>query len=108
MCLVSALMNWLVEILKEESEMAVSMIDGHDDKITNYERIKNMSVEEMAGLIVDFHFVFQCKSYGLDPKTIYESMNEEDKKICEIKPEQSDYRRRCRYLLHYLLYFFLI
>ena len=28
--------------------MAVSMIDGHDDKITNYERIKNMSVEEMA------------------------------------------------------------
>ena len=47
---------------------------------TNYDRIKSMSVEEMAGLIVDFHFVFQCKSYGLDPKTIYENMNEEDKK----------------------------
>lgn len=47
---------------------------------TNYERIKSMSVEEMAGLIVDFHFVFQCKSYGLDPKTTYENMNEEDKK----------------------------
>lgn len=32
--------------------MAVSMIDGHDDKImTNYERIKNMSVEEMATIL---------------------------------------------------------
>ena len=47
---------------------------------TNYARIKSMSVEEMAGLIVDFHFVFQCKSYGLNPKTTYENMNEEDKK----------------------------
>jgi hypothetical protein len=47
---------------------------------TNYDRIKSMSVEEMAGLIVDFHFVFQCKSYGLDPKTTYENMSEEDKK----------------------------
>lgn len=32
--------------------MAVSMIDGHDDKMmTNYERIKNMSVEEMATIL---------------------------------------------------------
>lgn len=47
---------------------------------TNYDRIKSMSVEEIAGLIVDFQFVFQCKSYGLNPKTVYENMDEEDKK----------------------------
>lgn len=52
----------------------------YKDIVTNYDRIKSMSVEEMAELIVDFHFVFQCKSYGLDPKTTYENMNEEDKK----------------------------
>ena len=28
----------------------VSMVDGHIDKITNYDRIRNMSVEEMAEL----------------------------------------------------------
>ncbi len=50
------------------------------DNITNYERIKNMSVEEMADLIVQFHFVFHCKAYELNPKTVYENMNEEDKK----------------------------
>ncbi len=48
--------------------------------MTNYDRIKSMSVEEIAGMIVDFHFVFQCKSYGLNPKTVYENMDEEDKK----------------------------
>lgn len=48
--------------------------------MTNYYLIKQMSIEEMAGLIVDFHFVFQCKSYGLNPKTVYENMDEEDKK----------------------------
>lgn len=51
-----------------------------EKKMTNYDRIKSMSVEEMAGLIVDFQFVFQCKSYGLNPKTVYENMDEEDKK----------------------------
>lgn len=30
---------------------SVSMIDGHIDKMTNYERIKNMSIDEMAELI---------------------------------------------------------
>lgn len=35
----------------------VSLIDGHIDKMTNYERIKNMSVDEMA---VCFSKFSQC------------------------------------------------
>lgn len=63
-----------VEILKDIPQIITPV------KMTNYDRIKSMSVEEMAGLIVDFHFVFQCKSYGLNPKTVYENMSEADKK----------------------------
>ena len=48
--------------------------------MTNFDLIKQMSIEEMARLIVYFHFVFQCKSYGLNPKTVYENMDEDDKK----------------------------
>ena len=31
----------------------VSLIDGHIDKMTNYERIKNMSIDEMAVYLID-------------------------------------------------------
>ena len=31
----------------------VSMIDGHIDKMTNFERIKSMSVEQLAKLLID-------------------------------------------------------
>ena len=69
---------------KEKNEFPCSVcVRNYTDKyepMTNYDLIKSMSLEEVAGLIVDFHFVFQCKSYGLDPKTIYENMSEEDKK----------------------------
>ena len=36
---------------------SVSMIDGHIDKITNYERIRNMSVDEMAEYL---NGIFDC------------------------------------------------
>ena len=35
--------------------------------MTNYDRIKQMSVEEMAGLIVDFHF-FSVQILWIKPK----------------------------------------
>lgn len=31
---------------------SVSMIDGHIDKMTNYERIKQMSIDEMAYVLM--------------------------------------------------------
>ena len=34
--------------------MSVSLIDGHIDGITNYDRIRNMSVEEMAEFLRNF------------------------------------------------------
>ena len=38
----------------------VSMVDGHIDRpMTNYERIKNMSVEEMADY---FNEIFDCSN----------------------------------------------
>lgn len=36
---------------------SVSMIDGHIDKMTNYERIKSMSIDEMAECYMPF---FSC------------------------------------------------
>lgn len=33
---------------------SVSMIDGHIDKMTNYERIKSMSIDEMAECYMPF------------------------------------------------------
>lgn len=32
---------------------SVSMIDGHIDKMTNFERIKSMSIDEMAEFIYE-------------------------------------------------------
>ena len=39
----------VVVLCREVERMSsVSMIDGHMDKMTNYERIKSMSIDEMA------------------------------------------------------------
>ena len=37
----------------------VSLIDGHIDKITNYDRIRSMSIDEMAGY---FNEIFDCRN----------------------------------------------
>lgn len=45
----------------------VSLIDGHIDyerKQTNYERIRNMSVEEMADLLDSFRQCSNCRRNG--------------------------------------------
>ena len=42
----------------------VSMVNGHIDKLTNYDRIRNMSVEEMAQLLnrCDCDYPPYCKN----------------------------------------------
>ena len=47
----------------------VSMVDGHIDRpMTNYERIKNMSIDEMADYLIDCcncpNDMFLCGSKG--------------------------------------------
>lgn len=51
----------------------VSMVNGHIDRpMTNYERIKSMSIEEMAELLLD-----GCRGAECDdqPKNEYGSVN---------------------------------
>jgi len=38
----------------------VSLVDGHIDGMTNYDRIRNMSVEEMAEFLNDNYKCEQC------------------------------------------------
>lgn len=47
---------------------SVSLIDGHIDKPTNYERIKNMSIDEIADmLVVELIDLAPCKLYQALP-----------------------------------------
>jgi hypothetical protein len=39
----------------------VSLVDGHIDGMTNYDRIRNMSVEELAKFIPDWSYTKACK-----------------------------------------------
>jgi hypothetical protein len=39
---------------------SVSLINGHVDRPTNYERIKNMSFEEMANAIYQICYDVEC------------------------------------------------
>ena len=36
----------------------VSLVDGHIDGMTNYDRIRNMSVEEMSDFLMDWALRF--------------------------------------------------
>lgn len=40
---------------------SVSLVNGHIDKETNFDRIKKMSVEEMAEFIPDWSYTKACK-----------------------------------------------
>lgn len=49
------------------------------DNITNYERIKNMSVEEMAKWITGVRFVYECNAHGKDANLLLKSLDDKTK-----------------------------
>lgn len=46
---------------------------------TNYDRIKSMSVEEMAKWITDIKLLFECHAYGHDANDIISKLNDAEK-----------------------------
>ena len=71
----------------------VSLIDGHiDGKQTNYDRIRNMSVEEMAEFLLDTRYDYEYTDYvtGSDkrfPTYAYEKALAEEIKWLESEVE---------------------
>lgn len=52
---------------------------GGNHKITNYDRIKSMSVEEMARWIVGLKLVFECHALGGDAHEVLPKLNNSEK-----------------------------
>lgn len=57
--------------------------------MTNYDRIKQMSVEEMAELLVTLNYAIECRHYNLDAREVYKNLTEEEKRETDKWEEQS-------------------
>lgn len=57
--------------------------------MTNYDRIKSMSVEEMAELLVTLNYAIECRHYNLDAREVYKNLTEEEKQETDKWEEQS-------------------
>ena len=62
-----------VEILKDIPQIITPV------KMTNYDRIKSMSVEEMAKWITGIKLLFECHAYGHDANNIISKFNDAEK-----------------------------
>lgn len=63
-----------VEILKDIPQIITPV------KMTNYDHIKSMSVEEMAEWIVGLKLVFECYALGGDAHEVVSKLNNSEKK----------------------------
>ena len=57
--------------------------------MTNYDRIKSMSVEEMAELLVTLHYAMECRHYNLNAREVYKNLIEEEKQKTDKWEEES-------------------
>lgn len=63
--------------------------------MTNYDRIKSMSVEEMAEWIVGLKLVFECHALGGDARKVFLKLNNSVKKELDkwSKEEKRTYKQ---------------
>ena len=57
--------------------------------MTNYDRIKQMSVDKMAEFFVTVHYAMECIHYNLDAREVYKNLTKEEKQKTDIWEEES-------------------